>query len=206
MDLAQVVSATKPYEWTRGRLATGTTAMSISAAQAPLSRGRLRLRRQAQHPAHAGRARLPPDRGAGADPGRARCWHCSPMASSCPTAPAIRSPAITRSAAIRELLETGIPVFGICLGHQLLGLASGAKTVKMKFGHHGANHPVQDLDSGRVMISSQNHGFAVDEATLPANAARHPPLAVRRFAARHCAHRPARVQLPGSSGSQPRPA
>jgi len=72
-------------------------------------------------------------------------------------------------AAIRELLGTGIPVFGICLGHQLLGLASGAKTVKMKFGHHGANHPVIDLDTGRVMISSQNHGFAVDEATLPAN-------------------------------------
>jgi carbamoyl-phosphate synthase small subunit len=60
-------------------------------------------------------------------------------------------------------------VFGICLGHQLLGLASGAKTLKMKFGHHGANHPVIDLATGRVMISSQNHGFAVDEATLPAN-------------------------------------
>ena len=71
--------------------------------------------------------------------------------------------------AIREILTTGIPVFGICLGHQLLGLASGAKTIKMKFGHHGANHPVIDLATGRVMISSQNHGFAVDEATLPAN-------------------------------------
>ncbi len=71
--------------------------------------------------------------------------------------------------AIQELLATGIPVFGICLGHQLLGLASGAKTVKMKFGHHGSNHPVQDLDSGAVMITSQNHGFAVDPATLPAN-------------------------------------
>jgi carbamoyl-phosphate synthase small subunit len=71
--------------------------------------------------------------------------------------------------ATRELVNTGIPVFGICLGHQLLGLASGARTVKMKFGHHGANHPVQDLDTGRVMISSQNHGFAVDAATLPAN-------------------------------------
>ena len=71
--------------------------------------------------------------------------------------------------AIREFLDKGIPTFGICLGHQLLALASGAKTRKMKFGHHGANHPVQDLDSGRVMITSQNHGFAVDEATLPAN-------------------------------------
>ena len=70
--------------------------------------------------------------------------------------------------AIRELLPAGVPLFGICLGHQLLGLAAGARTVKMKFGHHGANHPVQDLDTGRVMISSQNHGFAVDEDSLPA--------------------------------------
>ncbi|RJG10526.1 carbamoyl-phosphate synthase small subunit [Pseudomonas cavernicola] len=71
--------------------------------------------------------------------------------------------------AIRDILETQIPLFGICLGHQLLALASGAKTVKMGLGHHGANHPVQDLDSGVVMITSQNHGFAVDETTLPAN-------------------------------------
>jgi carbamoyl-phosphate synthase small subunit len=71
--------------------------------------------------------------------------------------------------AIRALLETRIPVFGICLGHQLLALASGAKTLKMKFGHHGANHPVQDLDTGRVVITSQNHGFAVDPGTLPPN-------------------------------------
>jgi carbamoyl-phosphate synthase small subunit len=72
-------------------------------------------------------------------------------------------------AAIREFIAKRIPTFGICLGHQLLGLGAGAKTLKMKFGHHGANHPVIDLDSGRVMISSQNHGFAVDESTLPAN-------------------------------------
>ncbi|MDP1926286.1 MAG: glutamine-hydrolyzing carbamoyl-phosphate synthase small subunit [Thiobacillus sp.] len=71
--------------------------------------------------------------------------------------------------AIAELIAARVPVFGICLGHQLLALASGAKTVKMKFGHHGANHPVKDLDSGRVAITSQNHGFAVDVATLPAN-------------------------------------
>jgi len=71
--------------------------------------------------------------------------------------------------AIQEFLDKGIPIFGICLGHQLLGLAAGAKTEKMKFGHHGANHPVQDLASGQVMITSQNHGFSVDESTLPAN-------------------------------------
>jgi carbamoyl-phosphate synthase small subunit len=70
---------------------------------------------------------------------------------------------------IQLFLEAGLPTFGICLGHQLLGLAAGARTVKMKFGHHGANHPVIDLDTGRVFISSQNHGFAVDEATLPSN-------------------------------------
>ncbi|HJU22293.1 MAG TPA: glutamine-hydrolyzing carbamoyl-phosphate synthase small subunit [Casimicrobiaceae bacterium] len=71
--------------------------------------------------------------------------------------------------AIREIVDRGIPTFGICLGHQLLGLASGARTVKMKFGHHGANHPVLDKDSGQVVITSQNHGFAVDASTLPPN-------------------------------------
>jgi len=71
--------------------------------------------------------------------------------------------------AIREFLDIQIPVFGICLGHQLLALASGARTMKMKFGHHGANHPVQELDTGRVLITSQNHGFAVDEGSLPRN-------------------------------------
>jgi carbamoyl-phosphate synthase small subunit len=72
-------------------------------------------------------------------------------------------------AAATTLIDSGIPTFGICLGHQIMALASGAKTFKMKFGHHGANHPVKDLDSGRVSITSQNHGFAVDEKTLPAN-------------------------------------
>ena len=72
-------------------------------------------------------------------------------------------------AASKELIERGVPTFGICLGHQIMALASGAKTLKMKFGHHGANHPVQDLDTKQVLITSQNHGFAVDAATLPSN-------------------------------------
>jgi carbamoyl-phosphate synthase small subunit len=72
-------------------------------------------------------------------------------------------------AATREFLARRLPLYGICLGHQILGLATGARTVKMKFGHHGANHPVIDVDSGRILITSQNHGFAVDEATLPGN-------------------------------------
>jgi carbamoyl-phosphate synthase small subunit len=71
--------------------------------------------------------------------------------------------------AIKAILKDGLPIFGICLGHQLLGLATGGRTIKMKFGHHGANHPVIEIDTGRVFISSQNHGFAVDEATLPSN-------------------------------------
>ena len=86
--------------------------------------------------------------------------------SNCPGDP---EPCEYAIQAIKEILETDIPVFGICLGHQLLGLASGAKTLKMKFGHHGANHPVQNLETGIVMITSQNHGFAVDESTLPDN-------------------------------------
>jgi carbamoyl-phosphate synthase small subunit len=72
-------------------------------------------------------------------------------------------------AATREFIARGIPTFGICLGHQIMALAVGAKTLKMKFGHHGANHPVKDMDDGRVVITSQNHGFAVDADTLPAN-------------------------------------
>src|SRR5690606_41321638 len=72
-------------------------------------------------------------------------------------------------AAIRELIAKKVPIFGICLGHQLLALAAGARTMKMPSGHHGANHPVQALDDGRVMITSQNHGLAVDESSLPPN-------------------------------------
>ena len=94
--------------------------------------------------------------------------------------------------AIKEIVATGKPVFGICLGHQLLGLACGAQTIKMKFGHHGGNHPVLDIDSGRVMISSQNHGFAIDEETLPENVkATHRSLFDQSLQGIHLTDRPA---------------
>ena len=94
---------------------------------------------------------------------------CAPDGVFLSNGPGDPEPCDYAIAAIRELLAKGIPTYGICLGHQLLALASGAKTVKMKFGHHGANHPVKDLDTQEVMITSQNHGFAVDADTLPGN-------------------------------------
>ena len=167
MDLARVVSTSTPYVWSEGtwRLASnGFPTVSDSryhvvAYDYGIKRNILRMLAErgcrltvvpAQTPACEVKA-LQPD---------------GVFLSNGPGDP---EPCDYAIAAIRELLDAGIPLFGICLGHQLLGLASGARTVKMKFGHHGGNHPVLDLDSGRVMISSQNHGFAVDEATLPAN-------------------------------------
>jgi len=108
-------------------------------------------------------------------------------------------------AALRELMETGIPIFGICLGHQLLALASGARTIKMKFGHHGANHPVKDLDTGRVAITSQNHGFGGGCRFASRQFTRDPCFPVRRLAAGFCPHRCTGVQLPGPPRGQPRP-
>ncbi|MDS4030861.1 MAG: glutamine-hydrolyzing carbamoyl-phosphate synthase small subunit [Candidatus Contendobacter sp.] len=167
MDLARVVSVSAPYAWSEGtwRLAgngfptVGDARYHVVAYDYGIKRNILRMLAErrcrltvipAQTPAHEVMA-LRPD---------------GVFLSNGPGDP---EPCDYAIAAIRELLDAGIPLFGICLGHQLLGLASGARTVKMKFGHHGGNHPVLDLDSGRVMISSQNHGFAVDEATLPAN-------------------------------------
>jgi len=167
MDLARVVSVSAPYVWSEGtwQLANNgfptvsDTRYHVVAYDYGIKRNILRMLAErrcrltvipAQTPAHEVMA-LRPD---------------GVFLSNGPGDP---EPCDYAIAAIRELLDAGVPLFGICLGHQLLGLASGARTVKMKFGHHGGNHPVLDLDSGRVMISSQNHGFAVDEATLPAN-------------------------------------
>lgn len=166
MDLARVVSCEKPYDWSettwtlgQGYARLGEPRFHVVAYDYGIKRNILRRLTSrgcrltvipAQTPAKELLA-LKPD---------------GIFLSNGPGDP---EPCDYAIAAIRELVDTGIAVFGICLGHQLLALASGAKTLKMKFGHHGANHPVQDLDTGRVMITSQNHGFAVDAATLPAN-------------------------------------
>jgi carbamoyl-phosphate synthase small subunit len=166
MDLAKVVSTTQSYDWREGSYDLDRTAFRdvatrfrVVAYDFGIKRNILRLLADrgcdirvvpAQTPA-ADVAAMKPD---------------GVFLSNGPGDPEPCDYAIT---AIREFLARRIPTFGICLGHQLLGLAAGAKTMKMKFGHHGANHPVIDLGTGRVMISSQNHGFAVDEATLPTN-------------------------------------
>ena len=167
MDLAQVVSVSEPYEWQEStwRLADNgfpsvrATRHHVVAYDYGVKRNILRMLVARDCRVTVVPARTPASAVIGLNP-------TGVFLSNGPGDP---EPCDYAIAAIRELLDTGIPLFGICLGHQLLGLASGARTVKMKFGHHGGNHPVLDLDSGRVMISSQNHGFAVDETTLPTN-------------------------------------
>jgi len=170
MDLAREVTTPTPYAWTQGiwDLNTGTTkALPPSNEQPPLQvvaydygikRNILRMLVQ-----RGCQVTVMPARTSAVEV-LAR-WPDGIFLSNGPGDPEPCDYAIT---AIHTLLGTGIPLFGICLGHQLLALACGARTLKMKFGHHGANHPVQELDTGRVMISSQNHGFAVDEGSLPA--------------------------------------
>ncbi len=166
LDLAKVVSAREPYEWseTEWQLASGygkleNPRLHVVAYDFGVKRNILRMLAErgcrvtvvpAQTPATEVRM-LNPD---------------GVFLSNGPGDP---QPCDYAIEATRELIEDGLPTFGICLGHQIMALASGASTYKMKFGHHGANHPVKDLDNGRVSITSQNHGFAVDEKTLPAN-------------------------------------
>ncbi|HET7922668.1 MAG TPA: glutamine-hydrolyzing carbamoyl-phosphate synthase small subunit [Gammaproteobacteria bacterium] len=165
MDLAKVVTTTKPYEWNEGtwRLETNAAAtaqrgdLHVVAYDYGVKRNILRILVD-----HGCRVTVVP-----ATTGVKDVLALAPDGLFFSNGPGDPDACEYAIEGMREFLAGGIPIFGICLGHQLLGLASGAKTVKMKFGHHGANHPVLDLDSGRVMISSQNHGFAVDEASLP---------------------------------------
>ncbi len=169
MDLAKVVSTKEPYAWTQG-----TWRLGAGFAPEPLEE-RLPYRVVAyDYGVKRNILRMLADRGCRltvvpAQTSAEEVLALRPDGVFLSNGPGDPEPCDYAIRAIRTIVDRGVPTFGICLGHQLLGLASGARTVKMKFGHHGANHPVQDLDTGRVMISSQNHGFAVDEATLPGN-------------------------------------
>jgi carbamoyl-phosphate synthase small subunit len=167
MDLAKIVSTQQSYQWNQGSTFPESRPMSLQrqprlhvvAYDFGIKRNILRLLVDAGCRVSVVRAQTP----------AAEVLGMIPDGVFLANGPGDPEPCTYAVEAAREVMAAGVPLFGICLGHQLLGLASGAKTVKMKFGHHGANHPVQDLATGKVMISSQNHGFAVDEATLPDN-------------------------------------
>ncbi|HEX9626593.1 MAG TPA: glutamine-hydrolyzing carbamoyl-phosphate synthase small subunit [Acidiferrobacterales bacterium] len=168
MDLAKVVSCREPYAWTRSswELASNREGVReggrfhVVACDFGVKRNILRLLVN-----RGCRVTVVP-----AQTSAAEVLKLQPDGVLLTNGPGDPEPCDYAISAAREFLARKLPVFGICLGHQILGLAVGARTLKMKFGHHGANHPVQDLESGRVLITSQNHGFAVDEATLPENA------------------------------------
>jgi carbamoyl-phosphate synthase small subunit len=166
LDLAKVVSETKPYDWTETEwtLGEGYGALKdprfhVVAYDYGVKRNILRMLASRGCKVTVVPAQTP----------AADVLAYKPDGIFLSNGPGDPEPCDYAVAATRTLIDTGIPTFGICLGHQILALASGAKTFKMKFGHHGANHPVKDLDNGRVSITSQNHGFAVDEKSLPAN-------------------------------------
>lgn len=166
MDLAKVVSTQQVYSWTEGawRLTSNectttsqASAYHVVAYDYGIKHNILRVLTE-----HGCRVTVVP-----AELPAAQVLDLKPDGVFLSNGPGDPEPCAYAITAIQKLMRIGVPIFGICLGHQLLGLASGARTVKMKFGHHGANHPVQDLSTGQVIISSQNHGFAVDETTLP---------------------------------------
>jgi carbamoyl-phosphate synthase small subunit len=167
MDLAKVVCTAAPYQWNEGtnwaleqgpKRRTGQR-LHVVAYDFGIKRNILRLLAD-----HGCRMTVVPAQTSAAD-----VLALNPDGVFLSNGPGDPEPCAYAIAATKDFLERGVPLFGICLGHQLLGLAVGARTVKMKFGHHGANHPVLELATGRVLITSQNHGFAVDEATLPPN-------------------------------------
>jgi carbamoyl-phosphate synthase small subunit len=167
LDLAKVVSCTESYDWTGSTWALGTgyreqTKPRFDVVAYDYGIKHNILRRLAERGC---RMTVVPAQ----TPAR-EALAAKPDGIFLSNGPGDPEPCAYAIAAIREFLAAGVPTFGICLGHQLLGLAVGGKTLKMKFGHHGANHPVLDTDTGQVLITSQNHGFAVDPATLPANA------------------------------------
>jgi carbamoyl-phosphate synthase small subunit len=167
MDLAKVVSTKRPYQWNEGNTWEDTGRQNIRAHQRlhvvaydfGIKRNILKLLSDA-----GCRMTVVP-----AQTTAREVLQLQPDGVFLSNGPGDPEPCDYAITATRDLLDADIPLFGICLGHQLMGLAAGARTIKMKFGHHGANHPVQDLESGRVMITSQNHGFAVDEASLADN-------------------------------------
>ena len=166
MDLAKVVSTTQSYAWREGQLdldsgqfISATPRFKVVAYDFGVKLNILRMLAERGCDVTVAPAQTP----------AAEVLALKPDGVFLSNGPGDPEPCDYAIAAIREFIAKKIPTFGICLGHQLLALAAGAKTLKMGHGHHGANHPVQDLDSGRVMITSQNHGFAVDETTLPAN-------------------------------------
>lgn len=166
MDLAKVVSATSSYEWTEAEWVLGQGYGQLSDPKFHVVAFDFGVKRNI--------LRMLAERGCKvtvlpAQSTAAEVLALNPDGVFLSNGPGDPEPCDYAIAAAKELIEKGIPTFGICLGHQIMALASGAKTLKMKFGHHGANHPVQDLDSKQVLITSQNHGFAVDADSLPAN-------------------------------------
>lgn len=165
MDLAKVVSVADPYEWAGGKWGLGgyqpapVPDLHVIAYDFGVKHNILRMLA-----ARGCRVTVVP-----AQTGAREVLAQQPDGVFLSNGPGDPEPCDYAIGAIREMLAAGMPIFGICLGHQLLALASGARTLKMKFGHHGANHPVKDLRTGQVLITSQNHGFAVDADTLPAN-------------------------------------
>ncbi|MBL0420382.1 glutamine-hydrolyzing carbamoyl-phosphate synthase small subunit [Ramlibacter sp. AW1] len=165
-DLARVVSVAKPYDWTETEWQLGTgygklenPRYHVVAFDYGVKKNILRMLAERGCKVTVVPAQTP----------ASEVKKLNPDGVFLSNGPGDPEPCDYAVDATRELIEDGYPTFGICLGHQLMALASGARTFKMKFGHHGANHPVKDLDNGRVSITSQNHGFAVDEKTLPAN-------------------------------------